>query len=79
MDGQQSTNMLCTCILTAYISEESFSKKRIKQLSQKHFFISQLVICQQDARNSVKNTVYIQLKVCLHLQYVLLCERTETE
>jgi len=27
----------------------------------------------------LKNTVYIQLKLCLHLQYVLLCERTETE
>lgn len=27
----------------------------------------------------LKNTVYIHLKVCLHLQYVLLCERTETE
>lgn len=71
--------MLCMCILTAHVSEENLAKKHIKQLSQKFFFISQLVFCQQDAKKSVKNTVNIQLKVCLHLQYVLLCERTETE
>lgn len=68
------------CILTAHVSEENLAKKHIKQLSQKHFFfISQQVFCQQDAKKSVKNTVNIQLKVCLHLQYVLLYERTETE
>lgn len=70
--------MLCMCILTAHVSEESFSKKH-KTIVTKPFFVSQLVICQQDVRKSVKNTVCIQLKMCLHLQYVLLCERTETE
>lgn len=39
MDGQHSINMLCMCILTAHLSEESFTKKCIKQLSQKHFFL----------------------------------------
>jgi len=38
MDGQKSINALCMCILTAHTSEESFRKKCVKQLSQKHFF-----------------------------------------